>query len=163
MTITPNTPIPSITLKRLGDSGMEDLNIADYLQGKTVILFGVPGAFTPACDQQHLPGYIANADKIKAQGVDEILCLSVNDPFVMGHWAESSGANDKVTLIPDGNGELTKAMGLDFDGSGFGLGVRCKRFSAIIKDGIVQSLDIEDSPGELNVSTAESCMLRLAA
>jgi peroxiredoxin len=163
MTITINQKIPSITLKRLGDSGMEDLNIAEYIAHKKVIIFGVPGAFTPSCDQKHLPGYIANAEGIKAKGVDEIICIAVNDPFVMKYWAETSGANGKVTLIPDGNAELTRALGLDFDGSGFGLATRCKRFSMIVENGVVISLDIEAAPSDVALSSAETCMLKLAA
>lgn len=161
MTIKINDTIPSITLKRLGDSGMEDLNIADYIANKTVIIFGVPGAFTPSCDQQHLPGYIANADALKAKGIDEIICLSVNDPFVMDHWAETSGADGKVTLIPDGNAELTRALGLDFDGSGHGLATRCQRFSMVVEKGTVKSLDIEAAPSDVELSSAESCLLKL--
>ncbi len=161
MTITTGSTIPSIILKRIGDSGMEDLNIADYIAGKTVIIFGVPGAFTPSCDQKHLPGYIAKADDIKAKGVDEIICIAVNDPFVMDHWAETSGADGKVTLIPDGNAELTKALGLDFDGSGFGLATRCKRFSMLVKNGVVETLDVEASPSDVELSGADACLLKL--
>jgi len=163
MTIKTNDTIPSITLKRLGDSGMEDLNIADYIANKTVIIFGVPGAFTPSCDQKHLPGYIAKADILKAKGIDEIICIAVNDPFVMDHWAETSGADGKVTLIPDGNAELTKALGLEFDGSGYGLATRSKRFSMLVKNGVVKTLDIEAAPSDVELSSAESCLLKLAA
>lgn len=163
MTIAVNDTIPTITLKHLTDEGMQDLNIADHIKGKTVILFGVPGAFTPSCDQQHLPGYIAKADDIKTTGIDEILCLSVNDPFVMDRWGDSLNADGKVTLLPDGNAELTKALGLDFDCSGFGLGTRCQRFSALVEDGKVISIDIEESPGNVDISSAEACLLRLAA
>lgn len=163
MTITLNDQIPSIALKVLGDSGIEDLNIAEYIADKTVIIFGVPGAFTPSCDQKHLPGYIAKADEIKARGVDEIICIAVNDPFVMDQWAQASGADGKVTLIPDGNAELTRALGLDFDGSGFGLATRCKRFAMLVEGGIVKTLDIEDAPSDVELSSAERCLLQLAA
>jgi peroxiredoxin len=161
MTISPNQKMPSITLKRLGDAGMEDLNIAEYIAGRKVVIFGVPGAFTPSCDQKHLPGYVANADAIKAKGVDEIICIAVNDPFVMQHWGQSAGAAGKVTMIPDGNAELTRALGLDFDGSGFGLATRCKRFSMIVNDGVVETLDIEEKPSDVELSAAQACLVRL--
>lgn len=161
MTIQVGEAIPNIKLKRLGASGMEDVMTADYLKGKQVILFATPGAFTPTCAQKHLPGYVSNADKIKAQGVDEIICLSVNDPFVMKHWGEVAGAEGKVTMMPDGNGEFVSALGLTMDGSGFGLGKRAQRFSMIIDNGIVKDLQVEPAAGNVELSGAEACMLRL--
>lgn len=161
MTISTGQNIPSITLKRLGAGGMEDINIADYIAGKKVILFGLPGAFTPSCAQKHLPGYVDHADAIKAKGVDEIICIAVNDPFVMQHWGEVAGADGKVTMIPDGNAELTKALGLEFDGSGFGLATRSKRYAMIVNDGVVESLDVEEAPSDVELSGAQACMLKL--
>ncbi len=161
MTIKTGDKIPAVTLRQLGAAGIEELNAADYVAGKTVIIFGVPGAFTPSCAQKHLPGYIENAEAIKAKGVDEIICLSVNDPFVMAEWSQQSGAAGKVTLLSDGNGELTKAMGLDFDGSGAGLGVRSLRYVMIVKDGVIDSLDIEAAPSDVELSGAQACMLKL--
>lgn len=161
MTIKTGDKIPAVTLRKLGAAGIEDLNAADYVADKTVIIFGVPGAFTPSCAQKHLPGYIENADTIKGKGVDEIICLSVNDPFVMAEWSAQSGAAGKVTLLSDGNGELTKAMGLDFDGSGAGLGIRSLRYVMVVKNGVIDSLDIEAAPSDVELSGAQACLLKL--
>lgn len=161
MTIKIGDRIPSVKLKRLGENGMEDLNIAEYVLGRKVIIFGVPGAFTPSCDQKHLPGYVEKAAEIKSKGVDEIICVAVNDPFVMKHWGDVSGAAGKVTMLPDGNAELTKALGLDFDGSGFGLATRSKRFSMIVNDGKIESLELEAAPSDVNLSAADNCLLKL--
>ncbi|RDD63539.1 peroxiredoxin [Ferruginivarius sediminum] len=147
--------IPSATLRRMNDSGIEEVQTSDYFAGRKIAMIGVPGAFTPTCSQQHLPGYIQKAADFKGKGVDEIACLSVNDPFVMQEWGKASGAEGKVTLLADGNGEFTKAMGLEFDGSGAGLGTRSKRFAMIVEDGVVKSLHVEDSPGALQVTGAE--------
>jgi peroxiredoxin len=153
--------LPDIKLKRLGANGMEEIQTADYFKNKKVVLFATPGAFTPTCAQKHLPGYVSNADKIKSEGVDEIVCLSVNDPFVMKHWGEIAGTEGKVTMLPDGNGEFVEALGLNFDGSGAGLGKRAKRFSAIIENGIIKDLQVEEAPGQLELSGADVCMVRL--
>ena len=161
MTIKTGDTLPAVKLKRLGAGGMEDLDTGTYFKGRKVVLFGTPGAFTPACSQKHLPGYVAGADKIKAQGVDEIICMAVNDPFVMQHWGEVAAAAGKVTMLPDGNGAVTAALGLGFDASGAGLGTRCKRFSMIVADGVVESLEVEDAPGTVELSGAEVCMLKL--
>lgn len=161
MTISVGDTLPSVTLKRLGEGGMEDFNLTEYVAGKTVVIFGVPGAFTPSCAQQHLPGYINNADDIKAKGVDEILCMAVNDPFVMQHWGDTSGADGKVTMVPDGNGEFTKALGLDFDGSGFGLATRSQRYMMIVKNGVVDTLEIEGAPSDVELSSAGACLAKL--
>lgn len=162
MSIQVGDKLPSVTLKRLTAEGLKDVKTDDLFGGRKVVLFGVPGAFTPTCSKSHLPGYVARADEIKAKGVDEIVCLSVNDPFVMHAWGEQQNVGDKVTLLPDGNGELTKATGLDLDGSGAGLGTRCKRFSMLVEDGVVKSLEIEDKAGEVTVSGAESCSAKLS-
>jgi glutaredoxin/glutathione-dependent peroxiredoxin len=161
MTIQIGEPIPNVTLKRLGNSGMEDLAIGDYLQNKKVILFATPGAFTPTCAQKHLPGYVAQADALKSQGIDEIICVSVNDPFVMKHWGETAQAEGKVTMIPDGNGEFVEALGLVLDGRGFGLGKRAQRFSMLIENGIVKDLQVEPAAGNVELSGAEACLIRL--
>jgi len=153
--------IPAATLKRLGESGIDDVATQDFFAGRKVVLFGVPGAFTPTCAKEHLPGYVQHAGDFKAKGVDEVVCMAVNDPFVMAHWAEQSGAGGKVTLLADGNGEFTKALGLEFDGSAVGLGTRCKRFSALVEDGTVKALNVEDNPGVVNVSGAESLIQSL--
>lgn len=161
MTIKPGDKIPSVTLKRLGENGMEDLNIADYVKDKKVVLFAVPGAFTPACSLKHLPGYIQHANDLKAKGIDEIICVAVNDPFVMKHWGEHAGATGRVTMIPDGNAEFTKALGLEFDGSGAGLAIRSKRYSMLIDKGIVKRLDVEAAPSDVELSGVEACLAHL--
>ncbi len=161
MTIAINDHIPSIALRQLGGGGIEEIKIDEYIKGKKVIIFGVPGAYTPSCHNQHLPGYIENAAEIKAKGVNEIICVAVNDPFVVAQWAEDTGANGKVTILSDGNAELTKTMGLEFDGSGFGLATRSKRYVMIVNNGTVESLDIEDAPSDVELSGAAACMLKL--
>lgn len=161
MTISVGDPIPDVTLKRLGAAGMEDVQTGAYFKGRKIVLFAVPGAFTPTCAQKHLPGYIQEADSIKAKGIDEIICLAVNDPFVMKHWGEVAGTQGKVTMLPDGNGEFTRALGLGMDGSGVGLGFRAKRFAMIVEDGIVKDLQVEEKASEVSVSGAESCAVRL--
>lgn len=163
MTIKVGDTIPSVTLKRLGDQGMEDVNTVDYFKGKKIVLFATPGAFTPTCAQKHLPGYVNNADKIKAQGVDEIICLSVNDPFVMRHWGETANANGKVTMLPDGNAQFVQALGLTMDGSGFGLGTRAQRFSMVIENNLVTDLAVEPAAGNVELSGAEICLVKLGA
>jgi peroxiredoxin len=146
--------IPSVTLKA---TDMSDLSTDELFSGKKVVLFAVPGAFTPTCSNQHLPGYIEHSDAIRAKGVEEIVCLSVNDAFVMGAWAEDRGAGDKVRLVADGNGDLTKAIGLEMDGTGIGFGLRCQRFAAIVEDGVVTKLAVEE-PGKFEASAAEAIL-----
>lgn len=161
MTISPGEKIPSVNLKVLGENGIDNLDIADYIKGKNVVIFGVPAAYTPVCTMNHMPGFVNNADEIKSKGIDEIICIHVNDPFVSQQWAKDCDCESKVTVIPDGNAELTKALGLELDGSGFGLGTRCQRFSMIVEDGVVQSLDIEDEATTLDKSSAETCLVNL--
>ena len=161
MTIKVGDKIPDVKLKKLGSSGMEEIGTADYFKGKKIVLFAVPGAFTPTCAQKHLPGYVRDAEAIKAKGVDEIICLAVNDPFVMKHWGEVAGAEGKVTLLPDGNGVFTKALDMGMDGSGAGLGFRSKRYVMVVDDGVVTDLQIESAPGQLDVSDSQACMVRL--
>jgi len=158
MSIAEGSRIPSVTLKQFGDGGFTEVSTDDLFKGRKVVLFGVPGAYTPACSAQHLPGYVARSEEFKAKGVDAIVCLSVNDPFVMKQWGEDKGATEKVIMLPDGNGALTKALGLDFDGSGFGLGTRCQRFAAIVEDGVVKKLAVEEAPPNVTVSSAESML-----
>ncbi|MES2728633.1 MAG: peroxiredoxin [Pseudomonadota bacterium] len=163
MTITIGDTFPSITLKRLGDDGLEEFNTADALAGRKVVLFAVPGAFTPSCHQKHMPGYLANLDAFKAQGVDAVICLAVNDPFVAKHWSEVSGATGKIDVWPDGNATLVTALGLSFDGSGAGLATRAKRFSMILENAVVTSLDVEDVPSQVELSSADTCLVKLKA
>src|SRR6056297_1108935 len=154
MAISEGEKIPSVTVKA---TDMTDVSTDELFGGKKVVLFAVPGAFTPTCSNQHLPGFIEKADEIRAKGVDDIVCMSVNDAFVMDAWGKQHGAGDKVRLIADGNGELAKALGLDFDGSGVGFGLRCQRFAAIVDDGVVQKLAVEE-PMKFDVSSAESIL-----
>jgi peroxiredoxin len=154
MTIKVGDTVPAVKLKRLGADGMEEIDTGEMFKGKTVALFSVPGAYTPTCSAQHLPSFIDNMDALKAKGVDEIVCTAVNDPFVMDAWGKDKGAAGKVTMLPDGNGEFAKALGLTMDGSGFGLGTRGQRFSMLVKDGKVEALYVEE-PGAYRVSSAE--------
>ncbi len=157
MTIQEGDKIPVVTVK---NSDMSDVTTDELFSGKKVVLFAVPGAFTPTCSNQHLPGYIEQADAMKAKGVDEIICLSVNDAFVMAAWGEDRGAGDKVRMIADGNGDLTKAIGLEMDGSGIGFGLRCQRFAAIVDNGTVTKLAVEE-PMKFEVSAAEAILAAL--
>ena len=159
MAIQVGERIPACTLKTMGEKGPTDIATDDIFSGKKVVLFAVPGAFTPGCSITHLPGYVVNADKIKAMGVDTIVCMSVNDAFVMGAWGESQNA-EELLMLADGNGEFSAALGLDFDGSGFGLGTRSQRFAMIVEDGTVSHLNVEAGPG-VEVSSAETIMALL--
>ena len=151
--------IPQVTLKTMGEKGPEDLDMGELCSGKKVVLFAVPGAFTPTCSAAHLPGYVVNSDKIKAQGVDAIVCLSVNDAFVMNAWSQGQNA-EEIIMAADGNGEFTKAMGLEMDGSGFGLGTRSSRYSLIAEDGRITVLNLEKG-GAFEVSSAEAVLAAL--
>lgn len=156
MTIKVGDKIPSCTLKTMGKEGPTDITTDDIFSGKKVVLFAVPGAFTPGCSLTHLPGYMVNADKIKAKGVDTIACMAVNDAFVMDAWGKSQNA-DELLMLADGMGEFTAALGLELDASGFGLGTRSQRFALIAEDGVVTHLNVEPGPG-IDVSSAENMM-----
>ncbi len=145
--------IPQVNLVKATANGPEQLSSNDYFAGKKIALFSVPGAFTPTCSAKHLPGYVDKAAELKAKGVDEIACTAVNDAFVMGAWNEVSGSDD-VTMLADGNGDFAKAVGLEMDGSGFGMGTRGQRFSMIVNDGVIEELNVE-APGDFKVSAAE--------
>lgn len=155
MTIKVGDKIPSVTLKVMGADGPQNVTTDELFKGKKVVMFAVPGAFTPGCSMTHLPGYVVNADAI-LEKADSIICLSVNDAFVMGAWGEQQNA-EKIIMLADGNAELTKAMGTELDGSGFGLGTRCKRLALIADDGKVTHLAIE-APGKIEASTAEAIL-----
>ncbi len=157
MAIQVGGKIPSLTLKSMTAEGIQDVSTDDLFGGKKVVLFAVPGAFTPTCSAKHLPGFVEHADAIRAKGVDEIACLSVNDAFVMGAWGEQHGAAGKVTMLADGNGEFSRALGLDFDGSNFGMGVRSQRYAAVVEDGVVTHLAVE-KPMAFEVSSAEAIL-----
>jgi peroxiredoxin len=157
MAIKEGEKIPAVTVKA---TDMSDVTTDELFGGKKVVIFAVPGAFTPTCSKQHLPGFVAQAAAIRAKGVDDIICLSVNDAFVMDAWGKEHGTGDKVRMIADGNGDLSKALGLDFDGSGIGFGLRCQRFAAIVDDGVVSKLAVEE-PMKFEVSSAEAILAAL--
>lgn len=159
MTIATGDKIPAVTLKTMGAKGPEDISTDTLFKGKKVVMFAVPGAFTPGCTITHLPGYVVLADKIKAKGVDTIVCLSVNDAFVMGAWGKSQNA-EELLMVADGNGEFTKAAGLEMDASGFGMGTRSKRYAMIVEDGVVSHLAVEPAGG-IVVSAAEAILAKL--
>ena len=140
--------------------GLADLTTAQLFDGKRVVLFAVPGAFTPTCDARHLPGYVEQADQFRAKGVDTVACLSVNDAFVMKAWGKSAGVGDKVLMLADGNGDDARALGLSFDGSGHGMGQRAQRFAMVVKDGLVQQLFVA-AAGKFEVSAADYVLARL--
>ncbi len=159
MSIKTGDTIPPCTLKTMGEKGPQDISTDDIFSGKKVVLFAVPGAFTPGCSLTHLPGYVVNADKIKAKGVDTIACMAVNDAFVMDAWGEAQNAQE-LLMLADGNGDFTAALGLELDGSGFGLGTRSQRFAMIVENGTVTALNVEEGPG-VDVSSAETIMAQL--
>ncbi len=154
MTINVGDRVPSGTLKQMTKDGPANVTTDQLFAGKTVVLFSVPGAFTPTCHAKHLPGFVEKYDQFKAKGVDTVACLAVNDVFVMDAWGKASGVGDKIVMLADGNAEFTKALGLELDASGFGMGTRGKRFAMVVKDGIVKHLNVE-SAGEFRVSAAD--------
>ena len=154
MTIKIGDSLPQATFMTMTAEGPKPVSTDEIFKGKTVAVLALPGAFTPTCSARHLPGYKECAAEFKAKGVDAIVCISVNDVFVMGAWAKDQGIADEVTLLADGNGDFTRAIGLEFDGSKFGMGRRSQRYSALIKDGVVASLNVEEG-GEFRVSAAD--------
>ena len=161
MAIKAGDTLPADTkLMEMGDAGPKPVTVGELTKGKTVVLFAVPGAFTPTCSMKHLPGFVDKAGDIRGKGVDEIICLSVNDAFVMGAWGKEHGAGGKVRMVADGNGDFTRAVGLELDASGFGMGARSKRYAMLVKDGKVTELLVEPAGG-LNVSSAESVLGKL--
>ncbi len=159
MTIKVGDRIPDATLHTMGEKGPQPLTTQEIFGGRKVVLFAVPGAFTPTCSKAHLPGFVVNADKLKAKGVDTIACLSVNDAFVMGAWGASANA-EKLLMLADGNATFTKALGLELDASGFGMGTRSQRFAMIVEDGVVKKLAVE-APMKFEVSSAEAMLAAL--
>ncbi|MFO1352558.1 MAG: peroxiredoxin [Gammaproteobacteria bacterium] len=157
MSINVGDPLPNATLFIMSDTGPKTMTTAELFAGKKVVLFALPGAFTPTCSAKHLPGFVSNADAIKAKGVDRIICLSVNDAFVMDAWGKDQKVGDKVQMVADGNGDFTRAIGLEMDGSGFGLGSRSQRYAMIVENGVVTALNVE-KPRAFEVSSAEAIM-----
>ncbi len=159
MTIEVGQKLPDVKLTKATAEGPDAVQSSEFFKGKRVALFSVPGAFTPTCSAKHLPGFVEKAAELKAKGIDEIACTAVNDAFVMGAWGKASGSDD-VTMLADGNGEFAQALGLTMDGSGFGLGQRGSRWSAVVNDGVVEQLNVE-GPGEFKVSSAEHMLEQL--
>jgi glutaredoxin/glutathione-dependent peroxiredoxin len=157
----PTDRIPEVTVTRLGSDGMPSpVSTGDILGTGKVVLFAVPGAFTPGCSKLHLPGFLEQAGDLRARGVDTIACISVNDAWVMQAWAEAHGVGDDIVMLADGSGEFAKEMGLEMDGSAFGLGTRSKRYAAVVEDGVIQSLDV-DEDGGVDVSSCSAVLGKL--
>ena len=154
MTIKVGDKVPSVTLMEKQESGPAPVTSDQLFKGKKVALFALPGAFTPTCSAKHVPGFVNSHDALKAKGVDEIACVSVNDAFVMGAWGKDQKADGKVHMLADGNGDFTRALGLEFDASKFGMGKRSQRYSMVVDDGVVKSLNVE-APGAFEVSSAD--------
>ena len=161
MPIEIGQPLPPATFFVTGPDGVSPRTTDEVFKGKKVVLFAVPGAFTPTCDKNHLPGYLAKAGEIKAKGVDTIAVTGVNDVFVMNAWAQASGGEGVIEFLADGSADFARAVGLDLDLSKRGLGTRSKRYAMLVEDGIVKSLAVEDEPGKADVSGAEAMLARL--
>jgi peroxiredoxin len=160
MTIKAGDKMPDGKFTHMTKDGPQKLTTDELFKGKTVVFFSVPGAFTPTCDAKHLPGFVELAEQIKAKGVDTIACTAVNDVFVMNAWGKASGVGDKVLMLADGNGEYAKALGLELNGTGFGMGMRGQRFALVVKDGVATEVDVE-APGEFKVSAADYVLKQL--
>jgi peroxiredoxin len=161
MTINVGDKLPSVTLRQVTSEGPKEVSSDEFFRGKKVVLFAVPGAFTPACSQRHLLGYVDRAADIKAKGIDEIACVAVNDAAVMGAWGKNQKTEGKVTMLADGSGDLARALGLELDLSKGGLGVRSKRYSMLVDNGVVKSLNVETQPGQVDASSAEAMLKAL--
>ncbi len=144
------------------DAGPTPITTAELFGGKTVAMFALPGAFTPTCSNQHLPGFVEKSEDLRSAGVDTIVCLSVNDAFVMSAWGQQQGTNGKVMMVGDGNAELTEKLGLSMDGSGFGMGTRSLRYSMIVRDGVIETLNVESNPGQAVESGVENLLSQLS-
>jgi peroxiredoxin len=160
MTIKAGDKLPHATFTKMTESGPEQIDSESFFKSRRIALFSVPGAFTPTCSAKHLPGFVEKAAELKAKGIDAIACTAVNDAFVMGAWGKGAGANDKVTLLADGNGDFAKAVGLTMDGSKFGMGTRGQRYAMVVNDGTVEQLFVE-GPGEFKVSSADHMLSQL--
>ena len=160
MAIKEGDKVPSVTLQQMTADGLQQVSTDEFFKGKRVVVVGVPGAFTPVCSTQHLPGFVQNADAIKAKGVDTIACISVNDAFVMDSWGKAQNAGDGIVMLADGNADFAKAAGFEWDVSKFGMGLRSRRFAMLVEDGVVKNLLLEESTG-LDISTAENLLGKL--
>lgn len=161
MTIKVGDKVPSGTFGIMQSGGPGSMTADELFKGKRVVLFSVPGAFTPTCSKTHLPGFVQNASALKAKGIDTVACLAVNDLFVMDAWGKSAGAEGKVLMLADGNATYTKSLGLELDASGFGMGVRGQRFAMVVKDGVVEKINVEPSAGQCTISGGESILSSL--
>jgi glutaredoxin/glutathione-dependent peroxiredoxin len=161
MTIQVGDKVPAATFKQVTAEGPKDITTAELFGGKKVVLFAVPGAFTPACSQRHLPGYVDKAADLKAKGIDQIACVAVNDVFVMNAWGKAQNVGDKVMMLADGSGEFAKALGMELDMRARGLGVRSQRYSMLVDNGTVKSLNLEAQPGSVEASGAEAMLKTL--
>ena len=160
MSIAVGDKVPDVEVKTMGPEGPQSVRTGEVLGSGKVVLFAVPGAFTPGCSKIHLPGYVEHGDELKAKGVSTIACIAVNDPWVMQAWGDAQGATGKIVMLADGNGDFAKAMGLDVDLSVAGLGSRSQRYAAILDDGVITSLDVEPNPG-VDVSKCENVLAKL--
>lgn len=163
MTIKVGDRLPQSTFRVMGPEGPTAKTTDDIFKGRKVVLVAVPGAFTPTCDRNHLPGYVAKAQEIRARGIDAIVVTAVNDVFVLDAWGKASGAGEGIEFIADGNGDFAKALGLAFDGSGFGLGTRSQRYAMVVDDGVVRSISVEDAPSKADASGADTLLTSLQA
>ncbi|BAF86484.1 MULTISPECIES: peroxiredoxin [Azorhizobium] len=161
MPIQVGDSLPNVTFRVSTSDGPVPKTTDEVFKGKRVVLFAVPGAFTPTCHKNHLPGYVSRAEEIKAKNIDTIAVVSVNDPFVMGAWEQASGADGKVLFLSDGNGDFAKALDLFFDGSAVGLGLRSKRYSMLVEDGVVKVLNVEDVPSKADASSAQALLAQI--
>jgi glutaredoxin/glutathione-dependent peroxiredoxin len=160
VTVGAGDKIPDVEVRVMGDDGPTTVRTGEVLGKGRVVLFGVPGAFTPGCSKVHLPGFVTHANELLGKGVTQIACVSVNDAWVMDAWGRSQGAEDKILMLADGNGDFTRAMGLEFDATGVGLGMRSQRYAAVIEDGVISRLDVERVPG-VDVSSCEAVLSHL--
>lgn len=160
MAIKSGERMPDGKFKVMGEKGPQDLTTAQLFDGKRVVLFSVPGAFTPTCDAKHLPGFVDLADQFRAKGVDTVACMAVNDVFVMNAWGKASHVDGKVLMLADGNGEYARALGLELDGRSFGMGMRGQRFAIIVENGVARHVAIE-APGQFKVSAADAVLAQL--
>ena len=161
MTIKVGDKVPAVKVKQMTPEGMKDIDTGEFFKGKKVVLFALPGAFTPTCSAKHLPGFVEKAAEIRGKGVDVIACLSVNDAFVMNAWKRDTDQRDEAIFLADGNAEFAKAIGMELDASGNGLGIRSKRYSMLVEDGIVKRLNVEEMPGKVEVSGADALIAQL--
>jgi glutaredoxin/glutathione-dependent peroxiredoxin len=161
MTINVGEKLPAVTLRQVTPEGPKDVTTEDFFRGRKIVLFAVPGAFTPACSQRHLPGFVDKAAEIRAKGIDEIACVAVNDAAVMGAWGRDQKVESKVTMLADGSGDFARALGFELDLTKGGLGIRSKRYSMLIDNGVVQALNVEQQPGQVDASSAEAMLKAL--